>query len=306
MEDNRRWLLVAATAPIAWGSTYFVTKTFLPPEPLWGGAIRALPAGLLLLLIARRLPSGSWWWKSVVLGTLNVGAFFVLVYQAAQLLPTSIAAAIMASSPVALALIAWLVVHERPSLIRFTGAIIGIGGVCLLLLDRTQPVNWLGVCVSAAAMAASSFGFILGKRWNPEVGVTASTAWQLIVGGMLLIPFAGTLEGAPPAVGPAGITAYAFLTLIATAVAYVAWFAALDRLRGDVVGVIGLLNPLTGVALGVFVAGDHLGTRQGVAIAVVLIGIVGPLLLTTHQRRGPTAQAGSQHKQGTRRRETAR
>jgi len=299
-------MVVAAIAPIAWGSTYFVTKTFLPAEPLWGGAIRALPAGLLLLLAARRLPSGSWWWKSVVLGTLNVGAFFVLVYQAAQLLPTSIAAAVMASSPVALALIAWFVVHERPSLIRFVGAVVGIGGVCLLLLDGTQPVKWVGVCVSAAAMTTSSFGFILGKRWNPEVGVLASTAWQLVVGGTLLIPIAVTLEGAPPSVGPTGITAYAFLTLIATAVAYVAWFAALDRLRGDVVGVIGLLNPLTGVTLGVFVAGDHLGTRQCFAIALVLISIVGPLLLTTRRGRGPAAESASKQRHQTRTRETAR
>lgn len=292
MEGNLRWSLIAAVAPIAWGSTYFVTGTFLPPEPLWGGAIRALPAGLLLLLLVRRRPSGSWWWKSLVLGTLNVGAFFVLVYQAAQLLPTSVAAAVMASSPVALALIAWLAVQERPSPVRFSGALVGVGGVCMLLLDGTQPVDWLGVCVSAAAMTASSFGFILGKRWNPEVGVLASTAWQLVVGGMLLVPFAVTLEGAPPAVGPSGVAAYAFLTLIATAVAYVAWFAALDRLRGDVVGVIGLLNPLTGVALGVFVAGDHLGPRQCIAIALVLIGIVGPAVVIARRRRAPVAVGG--------------
>lgn len=298
-------MLVAAIAPIAWGSTYFVTKTFLPPDPLWGGAIRALPAGLLLLLIARRLPSRSWWWKSVVLGTLNVGSFFVLVYQAAQLLPTSIAAAVMASSPVALALISWLVVHERPSPIRFVGTIVAIVGVGLLLLDGTQAVDWLGVAVSAAAMGASSFGFVLGKRWNPEVGVLPSTAWQLVVGGTLLIPFAVASEGAPPSVDPTGIAAYAFLTLIATAVAYLAWFAALDRLRGDVVGVVGLLNPLTGVALGVLIAGDHLGTRQYLALVVVLVGIIGPLVIPPRRGFGPGCGPDSQRGPGTKTREAA-
>ena len=113
VETNRRWLAVATIAPIAWGSTYFVTREWLPDAPVWGAAIRALPAGLVLLTLVRRLPRGSWWWKSAVLGTLNVGAFFVLVYAAAQLLPTSIAATIMATSSVAIALAAWAIL-QRP------------------------------------------------------------------------------------------------------------------------------------------------------------------------------------------------
>ncbi|HAJ16677.1 MAG TPA: EamA family transporter, partial [Microbacterium sp.] len=43
-----RWLLLTAIAPIAWGSTYFVTRQFLPADaPLWGALFRALPAGLI-------------------------------------------------------------------------------------------------------------------------------------------------------------------------------------------------------------------------------------------------------------------
>src|SRR5690348_15660987 len=49
-----RWVAVTAVAPVAWGSTYVVTRAVLPPEPLWGAVLRALPAGLLLLLVARR------------------------------------------------------------------------------------------------------------------------------------------------------------------------------------------------------------------------------------------------------------
>ncbi|MDQ7880198.1 hypothetical protein Q9R08_19565 [Microbacterium sp. QXD-8] len=71
MEDKRwTWILVTAIAPIAWGSGYVVTRNLLPVEaPLWGGVLRALPAGLIVLLLARRLPRGSWWWRSLVLGT---------------------------------------------------------------------------------------------------------------------------------------------------------------------------------------------------------------------------------------------
>ena len=63
-EKQLRWMLITALAPIAWGSTYVVTRQLLPADsPLWGGVLRAIPAGLLVLLIARRLPRGQWWWR---------------------------------------------------------------------------------------------------------------------------------------------------------------------------------------------------------------------------------------------------
>ncbi|MFF1797479.1 EamA family transporter, partial [Kitasatospora sp. NPDC058263] len=72
MEANIRWILVTAVAPVAWGANYYVTREFLPADrPLWGAALRALPAGLILLALARRLPRGAWWWRSAVLGLLN-------------------------------------------------------------------------------------------------------------------------------------------------------------------------------------------------------------------------------------------
>src|SRR5689334_5104965 len=83
MEGNLRWSLVTAVAPVAWGTTYYVTHQFLPEgQPLYGGAIRALPAGLALLAVCRERPRGAWWWKSAVLGVLNMGGFFALVYLA--------------------------------------------------------------------------------------------------------------------------------------------------------------------------------------------------------------------------------
>ena len=77
-------LATAAVAPIVWGTTYAVTTELLPVgRPLLAGALRALPAGLVLLAIGRRLPEGVWWWRSAVLGTLNIGAFFALLFVAA-------------------------------------------------------------------------------------------------------------------------------------------------------------------------------------------------------------------------------
>src|SRR5690606_26647008 len=100
VEGKLRWVAVTAIAPVAWGASYYVTRQFLPEDfPMWGAVIRAIPGGLLLMLLARKAPQGSWWWKSFVLGALNIGSLFVLVYVAAQLLPTSIASTLMAFSP---------------------------------------------------------------------------------------------------------------------------------------------------------------------------------------------------------------
>ena len=60
MEDKWRWSLVAAVPPVLWGSTYFVNAHFMPADhPLWGSALRAAPAALLLLAVTRRLPHGA-------------------------------------------------------------------------------------------------------------------------------------------------------------------------------------------------------------------------------------------------------
>ncbi|KFF58139.1 hypothetical protein JF66_20860, partial [Cryobacterium sp. MLB-32] len=64
-----RITLLTALAPMVWGTTYFVTTEFLPPDhPLFASLARALPAGLIALAITRTLPRGQWWWKSMVLG----------------------------------------------------------------------------------------------------------------------------------------------------------------------------------------------------------------------------------------------
>ncbi|SUE28203.1 carboxylate/amino acid/amine transporter [Nocardia farcinica] len=54
--------------------------------------MRALPAGLLAVVIGRALPHGDWWWKSAVLGVLNIGVFFPMLFFAAEHLPGGVAA----------------------------------------------------------------------------------------------------------------------------------------------------------------------------------------------------------------------
>ena len=269
-----KWVVVTAVAPVAWGATYVVTRQLLPADaPVWGSAIRALPAGLLLLLLARRLPRGSWWWRSLVLGTVNIGAFFLLVFVAAQALPSSVAASIMALAPLALTGFAWWLLSQRPTARTVVGAASGIAGVVLLIGGARGELSAAGVAASASALFLSAFGSVLATRWADGTPVLVTTAWQLVAGGTVLVLAAVVVEGPPPAVDPSAVAGYAFTSVVATALAFVCWFAGLQRIRAGVVGVIGLLNPVAGVALGALVAHERLAPFQLVGIALTLTGI---------------------------------
>ncbi|MEV6109968.1 EamA family transporter [Streptomyces sp. NPDC051940] len=271
------WVAITAVAPVAWGTNYYVTRAFLPDgQPLYGAAIRALPAGLLLLALVRRLPRGAWWWRSAVLGLLNMGGFFALVYVAAQRLPTSVASTVMATSPLVMMLFAWPVIAERPRAAHLAGAAAGLGGVALMLGGGSPDT--VGLLASAGAMAMSSLGYVLAKRWTGEGDVLATTSWQLVAGGLLLLPAAAVAEGAPPALSGASVAGFAYVSLVATALAFAAWFAGLRRLPAATVGLVGLLNPVTGVLLGTLVASETLSAVQlcGLALALGAVALGRP------------------------------
>ncbi|MCE7483382.1 MULTISPECIES: DMT family transporter [Microbacterium] len=289
--NRARWPLIAAIGPIVFGSTYWVTREFLPADsPLWGSAIRALPAGLVLLLVVRRLPHGAWWWRSIVLGTLNMGLFFCLVYVAAQLLPSSVAASVTSVAPLMIAAFAWLILREPPTARVLIGAGIGAAGVLLIVGTATGRLDAWGIAASITSMAMSALGAILMKRWNDGTPVLTVTAWQLLVGGIELSIVAALIEGAPSAVTPTEFAAFAYISLIATALGFFCWFSGFRHLPAGVVGVIGLLNPVTGVALGVLISGETLSALQLMGIALVLGSIV-----LANARRRPTGVSARTH-----------
>lgn len=270
-----RWVAITAVAPIAWGSNYYVIQQFLPVDyPFWGAALRALPAGILLMLLARSLPRGEWWWRSIVLGLLNFSAFFVLVYVAAQLLPSSVAASIMALAPFAFGLLGAALLRRRLTAWTLTGATAGLVGVLLIVGLSAGRIDGWGVAASLAALVVNALGSILTERWRNGTPIVALTAWQLLAGGIVLTVAAVAVEGAPPRLDAGGIAAVLFIAIVSTALAFVCWFTGLAQLPPGVVGTIGLLNPVTGVLLGIALAGESLTIAQALGIALVLAGIM--------------------------------
>ncbi|MEI2714017.1 MAG: EamA family transporter [Nocardioides sp.] len=305
VETNIRWILLTAVAPIAWGSTYLTTTTFLPEgRPVFSALVRALPVGLLLLVWRRQLPQGSWWWRAGVLGTLNIGVFFLLIFEAAYRLPGGVAATVTALSPLVVMLLAWPLAGERANALGLFGATLGLIGVALLVLQPGGALDPVGVAAALAAVLVSAVGFVLVKRWTPPTDLLTFTSWQLVAGGLVLLPVAFLREGAPPALDWPAVGAYAYLGLVGTGLAYVCWFAGIRHLGAGPTALIGLVNPVVGIGLGVVFASETFALTQGAGVVLVLIGVLlgQPAVrarlrgLATSRRRAVTACADDERR----------
>jgi probable blue pigment (indigoidine) exporter len=270
-----RAALLTAFAPAAWGTTYLVTERLLPPDrPLLSAMLRALPTGLVLLAVTRRLPSGVWWWRSLVLGVSNIGMFFPLLFLAAYRLPGGLASTLQATSPLAVMALAALIIGERAGIARIAAAGVGIAGVALLVLRSPGQLDTLGLVAAFGSVVVSALGFVLIKRWTPPVDMLTLVSWQLVAGGLVLLPVAFVVEGAPPHLDAPALGGYVWLMTAGTGVAYWCWFTGLRAMPAGAVSLIGLVNPVVGTSLGVVVAGEAFGWLQAIGMVLVLGGVV--------------------------------
>ncbi|MFF8279334.1 EamA family transporter [Streptomyces lateritius] len=273
---------LTALAPISWGSTYLVTTEFLPPDrPLFTGLMRALPAGLLLLAVTRKLPRGAWWWKSAVLGGLNIGAFFPLLFLAAYRLPGGVAAVVASVGPLFVVGLAALFLGDRPTVRSVLTAVAAAFGVSLVVLKAGAALDLVGVVAGLLSALSMSAGTVFTKRWGKPhgVGALAMTGWQLTAGGLIILPIALLVEGAPPALDSTGLLGYAYFALGNTAVSYFLWFRGIERLSASSVTLLGPLSPLTAAVIGWVALGQALGPVQlaGMALAfgATIVGQLG-------------------------------
>jgi probable blue pigment (indigoidine) exporter len=308
MEDTSlRTLMVTAVAPIAWGTTYIVTENFLPPDrPLFAAAARALPAGLVLLAWRRQLPHGDWWWKAALLGLCNIGLFFPLIFLAAYELPGGLAATVQAMSPLAVMAIALPALGERPGVRRVVAALVGLLGVGLLVLRAGGELSTLGLVAAVGSVVVSALGFVLVKRWPSPTDMLTTISWQLVAGGLVLVPVALLVEGAPPALSATNLGGLLWLTSMGTAVAYYCWFRGLVRMPAGAVAIVGLVNPVVGTLLGVLVAGELFGWAQALGMVLVLGGVVAGQRLSVRPRRRTVRGLGTTVRMTLREREECR
>ncbi|WP_405702914.1 EamA family transporter [Streptomyces sp. NBC_00069] len=262
---------LTALAPVSWGSTYAVTTELLPPDrPLFTAVMRALPAGLLLTALSRRLPSGQWWWKSAVLGTLNIGAFFPLLFLSAYRLPGGVAAVLGSAGPLFVVGLAALVLGEWARLRTVLAAVVGAFGVSMVVLTAEARLDLVGIVAGVVSSASMAAGTVMTKRWGrPDgVGPLAVAGWQLTAGGLVIIPVAALIEGAPPALDGNALLGYGYMMLINTGIAYWLWFRGIGRLTATSVTLLGPLSPLSAAVIGWAALGQALSPVQLVGMGI--------------------------------------
>lgn len=267
-------LLLTALAPTIWGSTYLVTTEFLPDGyPVTVAMLRALPAGLLLLLLVRRLPAPAWWGKVFLLGALNFSVFWTLLFVAAYRLPGGVAATVGALQPLIVIFLAYVFLRSPILALSVLAAVGGMGGVALLVLGPEATLDPIGIAAGFGGAASMAAGTVLSRKWQPPVSLLTFTAWQLTAGGLLLLPFALWIEPPLPTLTPENLIGLLYLGLIGAAFTYVLWFRGISRIEPSAVSALGFLSPVTALLLGWWVLDQELSALQMFGFVTVLASV---------------------------------
>jgi probable blue pigment (indigoidine) exporter len=239
------------------------------------GAVRALGGAFVLLLLSRELPVAGWWNKLIVLGTLNAGLFFGLLFVAAMRLPGGAAAIFQAFGPLFVILLGWGMLGVRPTLLKIASVLIGVAGVSLVVLKGNTSVDLIGVAAALGSAISIALGGVLINKWGkPPMPMLAFTGWQLLIAGLELSVVAALAQDMPAAISLANVIGFVILALLLTALPFMLWFKAIAKAGAVVVAPFVLLVPITAFVLDALIKGFVPTTLQVVGAAIVIAGLL--------------------------------
>jgi probable blue pigment (indigoidine) exporter len=290
---------ITLLAPISWGTTYIVVSQFLPAgRPLLVAAMRVVPAGIVLVLIgllqSRWRPRGAGWWRTALMALFNFGLFFPLLIVAVYRLPGGVAAAVGGLQPLLVALISAALSRTRPRSVDIVIGSAAAFGVALVVVHPGAGLDPLGGLAAVGANVSFAIGVVLTKRSPAASNRLAATGWQLLLSGLVLVPLALVVEGAPPELSSRNIAGFAYLSLVGTALAFVLWFSGIRRLPQAAPPLLGLAAPVTGAAIGWAVLDQTLSPVQLAGFALTLGAIAyGTTLRPSAARVATAASSGA-------------
>jgi drug/metabolite transporter (DMT)-like permease len=283
---TRAWTAWVAVCVI-WGTTYFAIKIALDTiPPFLMGGLRYATAGLLLAVILRanghRLPPFASWRGLVVVGFFMLALGNGGVVWAEQSVPSGLTAVLIGTSPfwmvgVEALLTRGKVAHAR----QWIGLAIGFLGIVILVWpDITaggaagRSFGW-GVFAVQVACAGWAVGSAYTRRHVLPADILGSAALQMIFGGAFML-IGGTLLGewARLSFNATTGTAFVYLTLAGSVVAFAAYSYALRHLDVAVVSLYTYVNPVIAVVLGTVFLGEPFHMRMVLAAIVILAGMV--------------------------------
>jgi probable blue pigment (indigoidine) exporter len=267
-DGSSAWTVLATVlAPISWGTTYITTTEMLPQgQPLLVAAVRVVPAGIVLVVVtlirSRWRPHGSEWARTAALALFNFVLFFPLLIAGVYRLPGGVAAAAGGLQPLFVAVLTWVINDRRPRSFDLAVGCVAAIGVGFVVIRPGAHLSLSGLLFAAAANLSFSVGVVLTKRFSVSTNRIATTGWQLLLSGVVLVPLVLVVEGAPPSLTARNIVGFAYLGLVGTAIAYTLWFNGIRRLAATSPPLLGLSAPVTGAVLGWVVLGQSLSPIQ--------------------------------------------
>jgi drug/metabolite transporter (DMT)-like permease len=277
----RRPIVILTLLAFIWGASFMLIKIAdrqLAPSTLilgrLGSAALLLTAIALLQLGPRRTLAelrGAWRWL-VVVGVVNTAIPFWLLSWGETRIDSGLASIIQGAVPIFNALLAFAFFREaRVTGIRLVG--LGIGFVGVALLVGAQPHGKLLAALAVVGMALCyAIGTLLAGRHlrgtPPLVVALASTA----VSTLAVLPV-GVAQAPSESWHPKTIAAILVLGFVGTAIAYLLFFALIQRAGANYATLVTYLVPPIALFYGAVFLGESFGATDFASLALILVGV---------------------------------
>ena len=308
MEDtNHRptWKTVLAFGIIyfVWGSTFLAIRIGVHEvPPFLFAAMRFLIAGLVLYLWmlaqGERSPSIRQWISVFLLALLIFVFDYGLLFWAEQRVPSGIAAVMMATIPVFMALAEIIFLRTQKLTFRLSIALlIGIGGVAVLMSRSLNvggaPIDRAGAVALIFAAISWSISSTLTRKLPLPASKVMSSGAQMLAGGILLTVTAATLgefrNFHPAVVSRAVWLSLLYLIVAGSILGFTAYVWLIHHQSPTKVGTYAYVNPVVAVLLGYFLGGEALGVRTVLGTLFVLVSVV--VITTTPAKKAAATPA---------------
>jgi drug/metabolite transporter (DMT)-like permease len=302
------WKTLSAFAIIylVWGSTFLAIRVGVrevPPFLL--AALRFLVAGGVLIgwMIARgeRSPTRRQWMSSFLLA-LPIFVFdYGLLFWAEQRVPSGIAAVMMATIPLFMALSEIVLLRTQQLTVRLTLALLaGIGGVAVLVSRSLNlggaPIDTIGAVALILGAISWSIASALSRKLPLPPSKVLSSGVQMLAGGVLLTLSAlalGEFRGFRPwTVSLGAWLSLLYLIVAGSIVGFTAYVWLIHHESPTKVGTYAYVNPVVAVALGYYLGGETVSLRTILGTLFVLISVV--VITTTRTKKPPVTLAAEE------------
>jgi drug/metabolite transporter (DMT)-like permease len=286
----RAWKVLLAFAIIyfVWGSTFLAIRVGVrevPPFLLAG--MRFLIAGAVLYAGMRikgtSSPTAREWTSATFLAVLIFVFDYGLLFWAERRVPSGIAAVMMATIPVFMALSEIFIMKTQRLTGRLaTALLVGVGGVTVLVSHSVSfgdtAIDTLGACALVVASVSWSVASALTRKLPLPGEKAMSSAAQMLAGGVLLTLTAamlGEFSGFhAQAVSWKAWLALAYLIIAGSIIGFTAYVWLIHHESPTKVGTYAYVNPVVAVIVGYVFGGEPLGARTVLGTLLVLVSVV--------------------------------